>query len=357
MYHQSLLDSRAQRNMARQIGEDDRFDGLLMNLAQQVQGIEPMLDVVFGFLRRKTDFFKGPPGLNHEAGLAKAIETVHACLNKQADIYKKDLCTKKLAAESKKQKMEAAAAAKKAQKFSTSAANSGNKGAEPVIELGSDGFDLSPASPSRSLSSTSEKVIEQPQTPKSETVLPEEEQKDQGDEDDNLPPPVGNGGTVEGKYIWTQTLSEINMIIPIPENTRSRDINVEIRKNHLKVGLKQDSSFLDDDLMHSILVDDSLWTIEDGNKLCITLQKLNQMEWWDAVCAKDPKINIRKIQPENSSLGDLDGDIRQTVEKMMYDQRQKALNLPTSDEQKKLEIMKKFQAQHPEMDFSNCKFG
>ncbi|KAL2022739.1 hypothetical protein VTK56DRAFT_4555 [Thermocarpiscus australiensis] len=162
-------------------------------------------------------------------------------------------------------------------------------------------------------------------------------------------------------YKWTQTIGDLDISISVPGNIKGRDVVVDIKKQSIAAGLKGQDPILKGDLPHPIRIDDSTWTLStapDGTKVIeIHLDKVNKMEWWAHVVTDAPKIDVTKIVPENSKLSDLDGETRSMVEKMMYDQRQKELGLPTSDEQKKMEILKKFQEQHPEMDFSKAKIS
>ncbi|KAH8748823.1 nuclear movement protein [Hyaloscypha finlandica] len=162
-------------------------------------------------------------------------------------------------------------------------------------------------------------------------------------------------------YKWAQAIGDLDITVEVPGNLKGKDLNVDIKKKKLVLGIKGQEPIINGDLPHEIHVDESTWTLTtspSGTKILeLHLDKVNKMQWWEHVITTAPKIDVTKIQPENSKLGDLDGETRGMVEKMMYDQRQKEMGKPTSDEQKKLDMLKKFQDQHPELDFSKAKMN
>lgn len=158
-------------------------------------------------------------------------------------------------------------------------------------------------------------------------------------------------------YTWKQELGDVDILVPVPKGTRSRDLTVVLQKKKLSVGLKGKEPILTGELCKEIKLEDSTWTLEDQQTVEIHLEKANQMQWWENVLTHHPKIDTKKIQPENSKLSDLDGETRGMVEKMMFDNQQRQMGKPTSDELKKQEALKKFQAAHPELDFSNAKIS
>jgi len=158
-------------------------------------------------------------------------------------------------------------------------------------------------------------------------------------------------------YKWKQTLQDVTVTIPVPSGTKSKMLVVDIKKTHLKVGLKGEQPIIDDALCKEVRIDDSTWTLDDQKEIVLSLEKANQMTWWENVVQGAPKIDTTKITPDNSKLSDLDGETRAMVEKMMFDNQQKAMGKPTSDELKKQEMMQKFMKSHPEMDFSEAKIG
>jgi len=158
-------------------------------------------------------------------------------------------------------------------------------------------------------------------------------------------------------YSWTQELGEVDITIPVPQGTRGKDLTVVIQKKKLSVGLKGQEPIMAGNLCKEIKIEDSTWTVQDNKLVLIHLEKLNKSNWWENVLTHHPRIDTRKIEPENSKLSDLDGETRGMVEKMMFDNQQKQLGRPTSDEIKKQEALKKFQAMHPELDFSKAKIS
>jgi len=319
---------------------EDRFDGLFLNVAQNAGGIDGIFDAFFGFLLRKTDFFTG-----HE-DLVKAEKIVLSSFKKygaqsvsQREAIKKDRIQKDL----EKKQREAAQKQKDIEAYEARQAQKSSKIEEVSMDepLGVQANDM-----------TKEKEDELKKKAQ-EAIDKAEEVKEEDDDEKGLTPNSGNGGSTD-LYSWTQTLTTVDLIIPVKPGTKSRDIACTIKTNAFKIGLKGEPPILDGKFHDKIKPDDTTWMLVDNKAVHVSIEKFADMKWWSCVLEGEPEINCRKINPENSKLSDLDGETRSTVEKMMFDQRQKSAGLPTSDQQKQHDMLDKFKSQHPEMDFSKC---
>lgn len=189
----------------------------------------------------------------------------------------------------------------------------------------------------------------------------EKKEEKKEEKSDKLAPNKGNGSQTD-TYYWTQTLEEVSVYIPIDKACNKKNMKIDLGISHCRVANADGSKvYIDDDWCDKIHVDDSSWVIVDEQKekvLQLTLLKWkNTQNWWDCLVKNEPKIDTQKVNPDPSKLSDLDGESRSTVEKMMFDMRQKQMGLPTSEELEKKEKLKEFMKAHPELDFSKAKFS
>lgn len=146
-----------------------------------------------------------------------------------------------------------------------------------------------------------------------------------------------NGGICD-KYIWTQSILDITMEIPLPYPCRGSDLNVHINFTFLKVECR-DKTILEGEFYERVTREDCMWNIEDKVKLIVSLQKQKEC-WWESVLKGDPTIDTTKVE-SIKKIEDYDSATQSHIRKIVYDESQKAMGKPTSDEQRKRDFLAK----------------
>jgi len=316
---------------------------MLLNIAQQLGSVEEILDTFFGFLNRKTDFYTG----STDEKAAEAMITKYFRKHWKMGLKKREETTEKnrLADEERKRK-----------------ADEQKKKDEEEFKKRQEGLAKEPqieeVTEEEAEKIKAEKHAKKDKEKEDKGKDKEKKEKKDGEEsdDDKGPVPTNGGGTTD-KYTWTQTLTSLEVFVHIRPGMKAKQIICDIGNNKLKVGIKGEPLILDGEMGGKVKPDDCLWTLVDNKMIQISMEKFEGENWWSCVMKGDAEINCKKIVPENSKLSDLDGESRTMVEKMMYDQKQKHLGKPTSDQEKQHNLLEKFKAAHPEMDFSKTKIN
>lgn len=155
--------------------------------------------------------------------------------------------------------------------------------------------------------------------------------------------PIGNGGSTS-RYVWTQTLEEVTVHIPIPEGLRAKDLDVNIGANALSILKKGEatscSAFtsLEGTFFAKIRPSESTWTLESTSHssqkmttLQLILEKV-QKTWWGTVISGDTPLIDTSMVDSTRHIGTYDEQTQAQIRRIMHDQRQERLGLATSQQ-------------------------
>lgn len=159
--------------------------------------------------------------------------------------------------------------------------------------------------------------------------------------------PFSNNGGVTDRYYWSQNLEELTIYYTLPEDSvTARDVECHIGVSKLRLSVRGktllDGTYPDPE---KVKPSESTWSLErsskpqSGTTLVITLDKSRET-WWPNILQGEPEIDTTKVD-SSKRIDEFDEETQAHIQKIMFDQRQKAHGLPTSDELMQADILEK----------------
>ncbi|XP_043282696.1 nudC domain-containing protein 3 [Venturia canescens] len=161
-------------------------------------------------------------------------------------------------------------------------------------------------------------------------------------------PPESYNGAKNVDYTWSQSISDVDVIVNIPENIKTSNdlrvrvsstrIKVEIRKKVLPINQRQDRSSDDSvarespdewtaifqgQLSFPIKKNESIWCLTSGKRVDIHLEKCKEI-WWQALIDGEKKIDLAKIDCSRD-FDDLSEQEQMKLSELMWKERMKIL--------------------------------
>jgi hypothetical protein len=101
----------------------------------------------------------------------------------------------------------------------------------------------------------------------------------------------------------------------------------------------EEEPLLEGEFYEKIKVEESFWSVEDDNYLMLNLEKARE-GIWGTVLKGDREIDTKKVD-NAKRLDEFDLETQGHLQKVLYEQNRKLRGLPTTDEQKKIDLMNK----------------
>ncbi|RWS12324.1 nudC domain-containing protein 3-like protein [Dinothrombium tinctorium] len=130
-----------------------------------------------------------------------------------------------------------------------------------------------------------------------------------------------NGASCQN-YSWSQTLTEIDVMVKIPETvTSSNHVRVFIRPTDLTVVVNVGGNWVykvNGRLCYPIRTANSVWTLHPGSHIHISLEK-ERDRWWNVLISGEEQIDVGKVD-RSVRLEDLTEEAQAIVKKLAYEE-------------------------------------
>ncbi|XP_066304614.1 nudC domain-containing protein 3-like [Branchiostoma lanceolatum] len=355
----------------------EMYDTPLLGILQHQGKIENFLDVMFGFLYRRTDFFRTMRSKEDRMGFPPGVQEkmLYSIFKKWQHYATQDeeRMMKKLQEKAEKERQAAAAASavveevevetteepeNKENKTDTSSTSetkkpktdaTGNVDIAPTSDQGKSDGQKDEEKKER----TGGETVDNKEVPKDASKADEKAVMEKEAKDGAAAKPVSQeefqqdaeswNGAVRENYKWAQHIHEVEIRVHVPQNIKkAKECVVDIKNNFLKVAIKdggQVKVLMEGKLTNKIICEESMWSLEPGKCVQVNLEKEKEY-WWKAVLVGEPEIDIQKIEPIKH-MHDMDDEEQSGVQRMMFDQQQKMMGKPQSHEMKVHDMLKK----------------
>ncbi|XP_072397245.1 nudC domain-containing protein 3 [Diabrotica undecimpunctata] len=145
-------------------------------------------------------------------------------------------------------------------------------------------------------------------------------------------------GAVFEHYCWSQSITEIDVIVRIPKDVSTKDLEVKLQSSSISVKLRDGDYILSGDLCEKCKATETVWSL-DGRKLLLHLDKC-QEKWWNCLIKSEPQLDISKIDCTRA-YDELPEHAQVKIEELQWNHERKRLGLPTSEELEVHETLKK----------------
>jgi hypothetical protein len=289
--------------------DEGKYDNAFLSVLQDVGKINPFLEHLFSFLRRRTDFYllldnEGKFGFAPGAAEKMVLSTF-----KKHELIKQKSETEKL----RRQAMEAAERIGRPEEESV--------GRHEAITTASE--DKPTSKPVQSSKTPDPKHLAA--THAAETY----------------------NGSETDVYKWAQTALDIEMIFPVPKGTTAKDMKIDIKPDHLRVVLLNSRDpdkpgpvvLADKPFLYKVKAEESMWHLDkEKGAVVVNLEKCQDM-MWKCVLQGEQELDVHKMDTTRD-ISEFDSDAQAAIQRARYDHHMKMLGKPTSQDQKTAEILK-----------------